>query len=235
MSTLQVAVAQKKTFVPDPQAPTPDKPFILSYLGMRQIAGWVGVILPFALALGNWPVTHRLEGSMSAYYFTRMVSWFCGSLWVIGFFMAGCRGYDKWDERSGRFAGIFALGVALLPMNINDVKEGWVLYRGYLHWTCAALLFVVLALTSLLLFTRSDDPMPTKKKLTRNTCYRVCGWAMLACIGLIGVYNVLQHTNSALYDQIGQYKPVFWLEAGAVVAFGVAWLVKGETFQFIRD
>lgn len=235
MSPLEVATAQKKTFVPDPQSPTPDKPFILSYLGMRQIAGWVGVVLPFAIALGNWPVTHRLEGSISAYYFTRMVSWFCGSLWVIGFFMGGCRGYDKWDELSGRAAGLLALGVALLPMNIDNVPDGWVHYRGWLHWTCAALLFLVLALTSLLLFTRTSDPVPTIKKLRRNACYRVCGWAMLACIALIGVYNLLDKIDHGLYDRLGDYEPVFWLEAGAVVAFGVAWLVKGETFEVVRD
>ncbi len=114
----------KVTFVPDPQSTSPEKPFILSYLGMRQIDGWVGVILPVAVALGNWPCSHALEGSISAYYFTRMVGWFAGSLWVIGFFMVSCRGYDKWDELSGRLAGIFALGVALIPMNIREVKEG---------------------------------------------------------------------------------------------------------------
>jgi hypothetical protein len=69
----------------------------------------------------------------------------------------------------------------------------------------------------------------------RNTCYRACGWAILACIALIGLYNLLQHFDEALYDRIGSCKPVFWLEAGAVISFGVAWLVKGESFEFLRD
>ena len=120
-------------FVPDPEASGLEKPFILSYLGMRQLAGWVGFALPFAVTLGNWP--HALEGSISAYYFTRTGAWFVGSLWVIGFFMGSCRGYDKWDERAGRFAGVFALGVALIPMNYCEVKSGWIMYRGWLHWT----------------------------------------------------------------------------------------------------
>jgi hypothetical protein len=221
----------KALFVADPQSTNTNRPFILSYLGMRRIAGWVGVALPVAVALGNWPTNHALEGSISAYYFTRMGAWFAGSLWVIGFFMVSCRGYDKWDELSGRLAGIFALGVALIPMNICDVKQGWVMYRGWLHWTCAALLFIVLALTSLLLFTRSDSPHPIGKKATRDTWYRVCGWSMLACIALIGVLKIAP----ALAAHVDPYKPVFWLEAGAVVSFGVSWLVKGETFSFIRD
>jgi hypothetical protein len=225
----------KATFVPDPQSADPDRPLILSYLGMRQVAGWVGVILPFAVALGNWPVTGRLEGSISAYYFTRMVAWFAGSLWVIGFFMASCRGYDKWDELSGRLSGLFALGVALLPMNIAGIDHGWVKYRGWLHWTCAALLFLVLALTSLLLFTKSNAPNRSPKKLRRNSCYKVCGWSILICIALIGAYNLLDKIDHALYSQIGSYEPVFWLEAIAVISFGIAWLIKGETFAFIRD
>jgi hypothetical protein len=178
----QARVGAKARFVPDPQAPGKERPLILSYLGMRELAGWVGVILPFAVALGNWPCTHALEGSISAYYCTRMGAWFAGSLWVIGFFMVSCRGYDKWDELSGRLAGYFALGVALLPMNIHDVKDGWVHYCGWLHWTCAALLFIVLALTSLFLFTKSDSPNPSPKKKMRNVWYRACGWAILACI-----------------------------------------------------
>jgi peptidoglycan/LPS O-acetylase OafA/YrhL len=153
-------------------------------------------------------VRHALEGSISAYYFTRMGAWFAGSLWVIGFFMVSCRGYDKWDELSGRLAGCFALGVALLPMNIHDVKDGWVHYRGWLHWTCAALLFIVFALTSLLLFTKSDSPNPSPKKKMRNVWYRVCGWAILACIALIGLYGLLQNFDQALYDRIGGCKPV---------------------------
>ena len=228
-------VNNKARFVPDPQVSGPDKPLILSYLGMRELAGWVGVILPFAVALGNWPCTHALQGSISAYYFTRMGAWFAGSLWVIGFFMVSCRGFDKWDERSGRLAGVFALGVALLPMNIHAIDHGWVQLRGWLHWTCAALLFIVLALTSLFLFTKSDATNPTSKKLLRNKCYRVCGWAILICIALIGIYGLLKHFDLALYTRIGDCEPVFWLEGGAVVSFGIAWLVKGESFAFLRD
>jgi len=186
-------------FVPDPEAGGVEKPFILSYLGMRQLAGWVGFALPFAVWLGNWP--HALEGSISAYYFTRMGAWFVGSLWVIGFFMVSCRGYIRqgetaWDEIAGRFAGVFALGVALIPMNYCEVTSGWVHYRGWLHWTCAALLFFVLALMCLFLFTKSDAVNRTPKKRRRNKFYVVCGCTILACIALIGVYSLVKHFDS---------------------------------------
>jgi hypothetical protein len=219
-------------FVRDPEAGGNEQPFILSYLGMRQIAGWVGLVLPFAVALGNWP--HALEGSISAYYFTRMGAWFVGTLWVIGFFMVSCRGYDKWDEIAGWFAGVFSLGVALIPMNICRVQFGWVKYRGWLHWTCAALLFFVLGLMCLKLFTKTDADNPTPKKRLRNKFYVACGWTIFACIALIGVDSLLGRSSSPLAARLDYYKPVFWLEAGSVWAFSIAWLVKGETFSFIR-
>jgi heme A synthase len=220
-------------FVPDPQADGNEQPYILSYLGMRQVAGWVGLALPFAVALGNWP--HTLEGSISAYYFTRTGAWFVGSLWVIGFFLGTCRGYPGGDEIAGRVAGVFGLGVALLPMNYCDVKSGWVMYRGWLHWTCAALLFIDLALMCLLLFTKTDAVNPTPRKRLRNKFYVACGCTILVCIALIGVYSLLKNFDWPVAARLGWLKPVFWLESGSVLAFAIAWLVKGETFSFIRD
>jgi hypothetical protein len=223
-------------YVRDPEAGGNVKPFILSYLGMREAAGWVGLILPFALMLGSCLRSHPLESSISAYYFTPMAAWFVGSLWVIGFFMASCRGYDNRDEIAGRLAGVFALGVALIPVNICEVKSGWVHCRGLLHWTCAALLFTILALMCLYLFRKADDPPNrTSKKRLRDKFYVACGSAILICIGLIGVYSLLELFHCSLAAKLDCYHPIFWLEAFCVWAFAIAWLVKGEAFWFIRD
>ena len=43
------------------------------------------------------------------------------------------------------------------------------------HPTCAALLFIVLALMCLKLFTQTDAANPTPRKLRRNKCYVACG------------------------------------------------------------
>jgi hypothetical protein len=120
-------------------------------------------------------------------------------------------------------------------MNICEVKFGWVKYSGWLHWTCAALLFIDLALTCLLLFTKTDAQDPTPKKLRRNQCYVACGYTIFACIALIGVDSLLGHFYPSLAARLDCYNPVFWLESGSVLAFAIAWLVKGETFSFIRD
>jgi hypothetical protein len=63
----------------------------------------------------------------------------------------------------------------------------------------------------------------TPKKLQRNRVYTVCGYTILWCIVLLAV-NALLLRGSA----IERLNPVFWLEATAVVSFGISWLVKGE-------
>jgi len=48
---------------------------------------------------------------------------------------------------------------------------------------------------------------------------------MSLCIVLIVIYYFLP---DVVASAIEGYKPVFWLEATAVVAFGISWLTKGE-------
>ena len=55
--------------------------------------------------------------------------------------------------------------------------------------------------------------------------YIACGGAIVLSIMLIVVVNLLPN---AIASPIKAYKPVFWLEAIAVVAFGISWLLKGE-------
>ena len=85
------------------------------------------------------------------------------------------------------------------------------------------MLFLTLAYFCLALFTQTAGD-PTRQKLQRNIVYRICGYAILACILLIAVVNLLLKGDSP----VQALHPVFWLESTAVIAFGVAWLTKGE-------
>ncbi len=49
---------------------------------------------------------------------------------------------------------------------------------------------------------------------------------MSICILLIVIYSLLPNEVAS---QVEAYDPVFWLEAIAIVAFGISWLIKGET------
>jgi hypothetical protein len=63
----------------------------------------------------------------------------------------------------------------------------------------------------------------TPRKLVRNVVYRVCGWVIAACLVLAVLIDLF------VGDAVkAEYRPLFWLETVAVLAFGVSWLVKGE-------
>jgi hypothetical protein len=94
---------------------------------------------------------------------------------------------------------------------------------GVLHLVFATIFFVVLAVFSLVLFTKTrPGAMPTGRKRTRNAVYRVCGVVILLCLVLAAV------TGLVLAPEVKDaLRPLFWLEAIAVFAFGVSWTVKG--------
>lgn len=221
------------------QQSSPDNSIlVISYLGLRKAIGILGVALPFVLpfgqillhALGIQSSLHSpvIENSVSYYYHTDMRNIFVGSMCAIGVFLMSYRGYDWRDAIAGRFAFVCAIGVALfpttplppaLPLATPDQK-----LIGGIHLTFAALLFLTLAYISRCLFTETDPKKPpTRQKLQRNVVYRVSGYIMLACIALIAVAAL-----PPIKAMVEQFAPRFWLEAIAIVAFGVSWLTKGE-------
>jgi hypothetical protein len=208
------------------QQSSPSDSLVLSYLGLRKAVGIIGCALPFVLAFGKMLLQGSgLQPSVSGYYYTDMGNVFVGSLCAIGVFLMSTRGYDRKDEVTGRLACVFAIGVALFPTTpyTNPTSQDKVI--GALHLSCAALLFLTLAYFCLKLFTKTaPDRIPTRRKLQRNTVYRVCGYTILACILFVGVVAL-----PPIKTLLERLSPVFWLESGAIVAFGLAWLTKGET------
>lgn len=211
-----------------------------SYLELRRAVGYIGVALPFVVAIGKIVLQGPgLEPTISSYYYTDLGNWFVGSLCAIGVFLLSTRGYPDtgrrfgYDQIAGWFACIFAVGVALFPMApapdpMNPkIPTPEQVEIGKVHWTLAALLFLTLAYFSLFLFTKTNkEPgsKPTPQKLKRNRVYRVCGIIILAAIALIPVVMY-----KPIADKVQALHPVFWLESLAVEAFAFAWLVKGET------
>lgn len=199
---------------------------VIGYMTLRKSVGVLGTALPFLLSFGAlYFFKTGLQPSMSAYYHTGMRDVFVGILWAIGVFMFSYRGYERRDDIAGDLAGTFAVGVALFP----TTPSGGVVVLdtiGLLHLAFAALFFTVLAYFSLVLFTKTDPKKtPTRRKLQRNRVYRTCGVILLASIVLIFLMSFLPLN---IRQALAPYSPVFWLEAVAVVAFGVSWLTKGE-------
>lgn len=197
---------------------------IISYVTLRKCIGYLGILLPFALAFGGLLIKADIESSISHYWHTDLRDIFVGTLCAIGVFLMAYLGYETKDNIAATVAGIAGIGTALFPTKPLDPSPQEALF-GTFHWIFAALFFLTLVYISLCLFTKSDPAQPpTPHKLQRNRVYKIAGFVMLTALILIGVLGAFP----SLRDDLQRYSPVFWLEAIAIVAFGVSWITKGE-------
>jgi hypothetical protein len=195
----------------------------LSYVDLRRWIGRIAFALPASmigyglLSEKSWP------GSISAYYYTDMRNVFVGALCALAVFLFSYR-YQKADNYLSTAAAVLVLGVAWFPTATEGpTSSGEDVVRG-IHLACAFLFFVILAIFSLRIFTKSHGRY-TRRKRQRNRLYRICGWTIVtALVGAVA--------NAAAERWIDRYplqdgNALFWLETTMVWAFGVSWLVKG--------
>jgi hypothetical protein len=191
-----------------------------SYLALRNSLGWIGILLPFVLMIGMLLIFNgnAIQKTISQYYYTGMRDVLVGALCAIALFLFFYKGYNKWENRAGNIAGLFAIGIAWFPTTETDPQN----FTGKVHFFCAAAFFIILALFSIFFFTRKV-PHPTRRKLKRNLIYVACGLTMIVCLASIIIYFSFFHSDNA------DSHFVFWAESLALIAFGVSWLTKGGT------
>jgi hypothetical protein len=198
-----------------------------SYLFQRRGIGILGVALPVVLFLGYGLTSGHLalRNSISSYYYTDMRNYFVGSMCAIGVFLI-CYRYDRLDDMLSNVAGVLAIAVALCPTApANPTHSALLASRA--HAICAGGLFLLLAAFCFVIFTRTDPggTAPTSRKLTRNALYRACGVVILVCVVVAGL-TVTPWVPESFLDRTNV---LFWAESVAILAFGLSWLVKGET------
>lgn len=201
----------------------------------RTAIGVFGVSLPPILMLASllgFLETRELQTSISAYYWAGMRDWFVGTLFVIGVFLffyqytprnqgdeartpftAVRKG--RADAWLGKVAGVCAVLVALLPTTppASTTQPPTI---GIIHGAAAGVLFICLALFPLLLFSQSKK---------RGAVYRFYGWAMIAALVLVVVY---QFAPEGFRNAIAAAKPILFLETFLILIFGVSWFEKGR-------
>jgi hypothetical protein len=85
-------------------------------------------------------------------------------------------------------------------------------------------LFLTLAYFCLFLFRKTSAlRTPTRHKLMRNTVYAICGWTIIGCIAVMTSLNI-----PAVSSFLAPINPLFTFESLALLAFGLAWLTKGN-------
>lgn len=189
---------------------------VISYLLLRKTVGWIGMLLPFVLIIGNVVMSASRPDSMSGYYYTPMRNIFVGALCALGVFLIAYDGYDDVDRWVTNIAGLGAIGVAFCPTKPSGPMSTAQNVTGDIHVFFAVCTFTALGLMALRFTKGCQVPLETN-------AYRVCGYLILACVVLAAASNFLPAS-------VGAHWPVlFILEATAVVAFGVSWFVKGKT------
>jgi len=157
-----------------------------------------------------------------------MSSW---TLVLVGVLITCYRTSERIDNIVAVVAGLAAIGIGLFPMSpvyaaellsehpeMNSVK--CYIPKGILgyHFIFVAAFFALCFYMVTFRFTAVTQQPVTHQKIRRNRVYRICGVVMLCCFVAIGILAVMKNGGS-----------IFRPETGAVIAFGVAWLVKGQT------
>jgi hypothetical protein len=203
-----------------PKLTDPDA-LIISFVTLRRTIGFLAFFLAPALVLGSFILdeTRYIQVSMSAYYYTGVRNLLVGVICGISLFLFCYHGYKWYDSLASKLAGLFALGIAFFPTSETNDKTDII---SILHYVTSAIFFVILALMSIFLFTKSKGTMTSMKK-QRNRVYRVCGIVIFVSVAGIPIAGL-----DGIWEHIKFLKPTFTLETIALIAFGVSWLTKGE-------
>lgn len=229
-----------------PSQKTETESITISYLALRSAVGMIGLGVPTILALaGLIFLKGGIEPSISHFYYTAMGDFFVGALCAIGVFLISYRGYaPQYDEKIsdrtlGWITGIAAISVALFPTDPFCTSETGqallacpVSMRSKVHFASAAIFLSGLGIFSYFKFPRYDPDIGlSATKAGRVKYYRGCGiviFASLAAIAVLKLYVRQTNTDIPLPDWM------FWLESAAVVAFGISWLIKGESIETVK-
>lgn len=189
---------------------------------LRCILGWLAMLLPWIVAAFVW----TLPQSISATWYTNACTAFMIILGASSVLLISYKGYEKIDDILTTITGIFGLGICLFPCS-PEPGLGIPLPTPFLiphnisniiHLICAITFFVLLAINSFFLFTKSSGEM-TKNKKIRNIIYRVCAIGMLVSFAILLLPN---------------FNIKVWLtEMFALVFFGVSWLTKADYYPWL--
>jgi hypothetical protein len=209
---------------------------IQTFRRLRKAIGLMGMSLPFVLVLLSLIPFFKtnVQQSISYYYYTNLREIFVGVLCAVSLFLIRYRGFYnpvfwKNDNKMTNLAGIMALGVALVPTNPAECCEKiytlipvCAKFIGWFHYFFAASFFLILAIISIVIFTigQNHDPGLKPGLFNENNIYRICGYVIILCVILIPICDVLNLFRSS----------TLILEALALIAFGISWLIKGRVF-----
>ena len=194
------------------------------YLRIRNSLGVLGCLLPVLSILGASLSPNKIYPewwtSISITYYSSPVLIIILS--SVALFLILYRGYNKWDTIVNTAAGVAALCVVCFPCDAPwidmNTRVGffWIPVRIslYVHYASAFILFILLAINSIFLFSKGNN----QKK---NLLYKICGYVILADLVFFALNAVLFKIQWTIIVN----------ETIILFAFGISWLVKGHIFD----
>jgi len=225
---------------------------LYSYYRIRKLIGLLGIILPALVVI----VYGGFLSSISHYYYTKSSVVFISVLSALGLFLISYKGYER-DKKTERLSdnlithigGVAVLLVVIFPTYCSGISisgiNSFCLSDAYplfghrsavvniIHLISAGTFFITMGWMSIFRFTKRDFKEDlTNEKQNKNKIYRFCGYTIWISMGILLVEFSLKifypDFNITNYD-------VFILETISIIAFGISWLVKGDSIKDIID
>jgi hypothetical protein len=188
----------------------------------RLVVGLIALSLPLVVSVLSG---ERLT-SISASYYTDARDWMVGLLFVVGAFLLSYNGHTTMQSIISKIAAIAAAGIAVFPTGCQTCETS---STTIVHFVCATVLFSSLAYFCLGPF-REKLLGKGGKKFLRRRIYLACGLTMIACMAGIAAAGFFIPA-----ELIAELRIVYWGEAIALSAFGIAWFVSGKALRIIAD
>jgi hypothetical protein len=212
--------------------------YLRSYLFMRTMIGFMGLLLPIVLIAGDSLLIkgeESIRGSLSAYYYSGMRDVFVGSLWAIGIFLITYKVFENnLDNTLSLLAGLAAVVIALFPTKRPDGVAAILtpLQDGLgeatvsrVHYSAAAVFVLSLAIISFVFGVREGKRTSWRNgRRTRMSpgFWRGLHWVCSALI-LLAVAFMVVTTRQRWFTHYN----LLVGEVVAIMAFGLSWLTKG--------
>lgn len=229
-----------------------DDAIVGSYRELRTWVGILALLFPILLIGWGWFWGIETQQTMSNYYFAPdpkgsvelyrasldmfpVRLWFCGILFIVGFFLHKYHGFSKWEDILLSAAGWFAIGVAVFPMTIDGRNEYDFIMKPLhlppqvsLHGIFAVLAFLSIGIVIIFFanttLSKLRDAQPSKYKMFK-AAYFIIAAGMAGGIGYAIIENMLHPEG------------VFVLRAEwvGVWSFAAYWFVKNYELDHVRQ
>lgn len=190
---------------------------IYDYTHLRRFIGFLAISIGFItafLALGTLSSISASYWSSEAIKLISARDFFVGGLCVVSAFLLAYRGRGKWEPRLSKVGCLAATLVAFFPTAPDDCAT----CGSNIHPIAAGVLFLILMIFILGFAKRAEG----KNRHKRKWFYRACAFIIGLCLA-IGIYGILALDHDARVAS----RIIFWVEGGALVTFGIAWLWAG--------